>query len=123
MRTELSFTKLPEIKTELLAVVAANNQTAKGPDARPQPVLLTTDAAVKAAAEAVLASGEYKAGANETLLLHAPAGLAAKPFCTSCDGEHRSAAGHCIGADGSGASGCSAAMAPGRGADGAGVQG
>ena len=31
-----------------------------------------------AAAAAVLASGEFKAGANETLLLHAPAGLAAK---------------------------------------------
>ncbi len=78
MQTELSFAKLPEIKTELLAVVAADTQTAKGPDARPEPVLLTSDAAVKAAAEAVLASGEYKASANETLLLHAPAGLAAK---------------------------------------------
>jgi leucyl aminopeptidase len=33
---------------------------------------------VKAAAAAVLASGEYKAGANETLLLHVPSGLAAK---------------------------------------------
>ncbi len=78
MQTKLSFAKLPEIKTELLAVVAADTQTAKGPDARPQPVLLTTDDAVKAAAEAVLASGEYKAGSNETLLLHAPAGLAAR---------------------------------------------
>lgn len=78
MQTELTFAKLSEIKTELLAVVAADAQTAKGPDARPLPVLLTSDAAVKAAAEAVLASGEYKGGANETLLLHAPAGLAAK---------------------------------------------
>jgi leucyl aminopeptidase len=41
-------------------------------------VLLTADKAVKAAAAAVLSSGEYKAGANETLLLHAPAGIAAK---------------------------------------------
>jgi leucyl aminopeptidase len=41
-------------------------------------VLLTADAAVLAAAASVLASGEYKAGANETVLLHAPAGLAAK---------------------------------------------
>ena len=78
MRTELVFAKLPEIKTELLAVLAADTQTGKGPDAKPQPLLLTSDPAVKAAAEAVLASGEYKAGANETLLLHAPAGLAAK---------------------------------------------
>jgi leucyl aminopeptidase len=36
------------------------------------------DEAVEAAAAQVLASGEFKAGANETLLLHAPAGLGAK---------------------------------------------
>jgi len=78
MKTELSFANLTEIKTELLAVLATDTQTAKGPEAKPQPVLLTSDEAVKAAASAVLASGEYKAGANETLLLHAPAGLAAK---------------------------------------------
>jgi leucyl aminopeptidase len=41
-------------------------------------MLLTADEAVKAAASAVLATGEFKAGANETLLLHAPTGLAAK---------------------------------------------
>src|SRR5512146_1272881 len=78
MQTELTFTKLPEIKTELLAVVAADAQTAKGADVKPQPVLLTSDAAVNAAAEAVLASGEYKGGANETLLLHSPGGLTAR---------------------------------------------
>ncbi len=78
MRTELTFAKIPEIKTELLAVLAADTQTGKGPEAKPQPVLLTSDPALKAAAEAVLTSGEYKAGVNETLLLHAPAGLAAK---------------------------------------------
>jgi len=55
-----------------------DSQTAKGPEAKPQPVLLTADEAVRAAAETVLASGEFKAGANETLLLHAPAGLKAK---------------------------------------------
>jgi leucyl aminopeptidase len=78
MRTELSFAPLAEIETELLAVLAADTQTAKGSDAKPTPVLLTADPAVQAAAAAVLASGEYKAGANETVLLHAPAGLAAK---------------------------------------------
>ena len=56
-------------------MLAADTQTAKGAEAKPQPVLLTTDEAVKAAAAAVLASGEFKAAANETLLLHAPAGL------------------------------------------------
>jgi leucyl aminopeptidase len=78
MRTQLSFAPFSQIKTELLAVLAADTQTDKAPDAKPQPVLLTADAAVKAAAAAVLASGEFKAGANETILLHAPAGLAAK---------------------------------------------
>jgi leucyl aminopeptidase len=78
MKTELSFANLAGIETELLAVLAADTQTAKGPDAKPSPELLTADEAVKAAAAQVLASGEYKAGANETLLLHAPAGLAAK---------------------------------------------
>jgi len=78
MKTDHSFAPLAAIETELLAVLAVDTQTEKGPEAKPQPELLTSDAAVKAAAAAVLASGEYKAGANETLLLHAPAGLAAK---------------------------------------------
>jgi leucyl aminopeptidase len=78
MNTQLSFTPLAEIETEVLAVLAADTQTNKAPDAKPQPVLLTSDAAVQAAAASVLASGEYKAGANETVLLHAPAGVAAK---------------------------------------------
>jgi leucyl aminopeptidase len=78
MRTQLTFTNLPEIATELLAVLAVDTQTSKEPGAKPEPVLLTNDEAVKAAAATVLASGEYKGGANEMLLLHAPAGLAAK---------------------------------------------
>jgi leucyl aminopeptidase len=78
MQTQLSFANLSRIETELLAVLAADTQTSKAPDAKPLPVLLTSDEAVKAAVAAVLSSGEYKAGANETLLLHAPAGLAAK---------------------------------------------
>jgi leucyl aminopeptidase len=78
MRSELTFSRLPEIQIELLAVLVADTQTSKGPEAKPEPVLLTSDPSVKAAAEVVLASGEYKAAANETLLLFAPVGLAAK---------------------------------------------
>jgi leucyl aminopeptidase len=78
MRTQLSFAPLSQIESELLAVLAADTQTGKGFDAKPQPVLLTTDAAIQAAAATVLANGEFKAGANETVLLHNPAGLAAK---------------------------------------------
>ena len=78
MRTEISFAPIAGIATELLAVLAIDTQTEKGPEAKPRPTLLTTDAAVQAAAASVLSTGEYKAGANETVLLHAPAGLAAK---------------------------------------------
>jgi leucyl aminopeptidase len=78
MRTKLTYAGIAGIETELLAVLAADTQTAKGPDAKPEPALLTADDAVKAAAAAVISSGEFKAGANETVLLHAPAGLAAK---------------------------------------------
>ena len=78
MKTELSFSNPAIIETELLAVLAVDTQTSKAPDAKPDPVLLTSDEAIKSAASAALASGEFKAGANETLLLHAPAGLAAK---------------------------------------------
>jgi leucyl aminopeptidase len=78
MKTELVFENLAGIAAEALVVLAVDTQTEKGPEAKPQPTLLTSDATVKAAAAAVLASGEFKAGANETLLLHAPAGLAAK---------------------------------------------
>jgi leucyl aminopeptidase len=78
MKTQISFVKLSAIETELLVVLAVDAQTEKGPNARPAPVLLTSDEAVNRAAAAVLSSGEYKPGANETLLLHTPAGLAAK---------------------------------------------
>jgi leucyl aminopeptidase len=78
MRTEIFFAPIAGIATELLAVLAVDTQTVKGPGAKPQPMLLTTDAAVEAAAAGVLATGEYKAGANETVLIHAPAGLTAK---------------------------------------------
>lgn len=78
MRTELSFANLSEIQTELLAVLAVDTQTAKGPDVSPEPVLLTGDTAIQNAVSAALASGEFKAGANETFLLHAPAGIKAR---------------------------------------------
>jgi len=78
MRTKVSFAPLSEIATGLLAILAVDAQTAKGPDDRPQPELLVADPAIQSAASAVLSSGEFKAGANETILLHAPAGLAAK---------------------------------------------
>jgi leucyl aminopeptidase len=78
MKTNLSFAQASGIETELVVALAADAQTAKGPEAKPEPVVLGGNEAVKAAAAAVLAGGEFKAGANETLLIHAPAGLKAK---------------------------------------------
>ncbi len=96
MKTQLSFANLAAIETELLAVTATDTQTAKGNEASPQPVLLTTDEAVKAAAAAVLASGEFKAAANETVLLHAPAGLAAKRLLIVGLGKQAKATVHSV---------------------------
>jgi len=78
MKTTLCFAEPQGIETELLVALAADAQTEKGPDANPAPVLLTADEALKSATAAVLATGEFKAGANETLLLHAPAGVKAR---------------------------------------------
>jgi leucyl aminopeptidase len=96
MQTELSFASLVEVRTELLTVLAVDVQTAKGSNAKPQPVLLTGDEAVKSVADAILSSGEYKAGANETLLLHAPAGLAAKRLLIVGLGKQAKATVHSV---------------------------
>lgn len=78
MKPQLSFAPPAGLGTEVLVVLAVDTQTEKAPEAKALPVLLSSDEGVKKAASAVLASGEFRAGANETLLLHAPAGLAAK---------------------------------------------
>ena len=96
MKTQLSFANLAAIETELLAVLATDTQTAKGSDASPQPVLLSTDEAVKAAAAAILASGEFKAAANETVLLHAPAGLVARRLLIVGLGKQAKATVHSV---------------------------
>jgi leucyl aminopeptidase len=96
MRTDLSFSPLAQIESELLAVTAIDTQTAKGPDAKPQPVLLTSDEAVRSAAAAVLSSGEFKAGSNEALLLHAPAGLKARRLLIVGLGKKAKATVHAV---------------------------
>ena len=77
MKTELLFSEPQSIETELLVVFASDNNTSKDADAKAEPALLH-EGVLKAAAGAVLGSGEFKAAANETVLLHAPAGLKAK---------------------------------------------
>ncbi len=78
MKTELIFSPAAETESELLAVFAADKNASKDKDAKPEVTLLAAEEAIQQAAAAVLASGEFKADANETLLLHAPAGLKAK---------------------------------------------
>ena len=96
MQTKLVLANPAEIETGLLAVLAVDAQTAKGPDAKPDPRLLSADEAIQAAAASVLASGEFKAGANETLLLHAPAGLAAKRLLLVGLGKQAKATVHSV---------------------------
>jgi len=96
MKTQLSFAALAQIETELLTVLAVDTQTEKGHNAKPTPALLTSDPAITAAVAGVLASGEFKAGANETLLLHAPAGLTAKRLLIVGLGKQAKATVHTV---------------------------
>jgi leucyl aminopeptidase len=74
MNTKLLAQNAAAFSTPLLAVFAADASASKDPE----PKLLTTSEAIQKAATTVLASGEFKAGLGETLLLHAPSGLAAQ---------------------------------------------
>jgi leucyl aminopeptidase len=77
MKFELVGTAPSTVETELLVVFAADQNTNKDKNANPQVVLLTTDESLKEAVGKVLSSGEFKAKANEMLLLHRPQGLKA----------------------------------------------
>jgi leucyl aminopeptidase len=77
MKTTLLYSALPAVATNLLAVFAID-AASSAKDAKPEIQVLAADPAVQAAAQSVLDSGEFKADSTETLLLHAPAGLAAK---------------------------------------------
>ena len=75
MNLELQPTAPEAIETELLVAFAADQNTSKDKDAKPQVALLTSNERTKQAAVSVLNNGEFKAKANETLLLHQPQGL------------------------------------------------
>jgi leucyl aminopeptidase len=78
MKIQLDYSSLPSIKSDLLTVFAVDSGTGKGRDAKAQPELLTSSGKISRAAQAAIAAGEFKAGAQETLLFHAPKGLTAK---------------------------------------------
>jgi leucyl aminopeptidase len=73
MDTKLLFQDAAGFATPMLAVFAVDIAT--GNDADPLPALLSTSDAVNDAAAKVMASGEFKAGLGEVLMLHAPSGL------------------------------------------------
>jgi leucyl aminopeptidase len=75
MDTKLFFGDATAFETPMLAVFAVD--IAAGKDPEPQPVLLTSQDALKQAAQNLLASGEFKACLGEIALLHAPQGLKA----------------------------------------------
>ena len=76
MKTTLQSGNAAAIETELLVVFSTD--TATGKDATPEISLLTEEDAIRKAAANVLTTGEFASSSNETILLHAPAGLKAK---------------------------------------------
>ena len=74
MMTKLTFADVPTFATPLLAAMAVDIAT--GAD-NPLPTLLVMADEIGDAAARFLSTGEFKAKAGETLLLHAPAGCRA----------------------------------------------
>jgi leucyl aminopeptidase len=77
MNLELRNVAPSAAETELLVVFAADQNTSKAKDAKPEVTLLTSASEVKQSASSVLGGEEFKAKPNETLLLHRPQGLKA----------------------------------------------
>ena len=73
MDTKLFFADAAAFATPMLAVFAVD--LADGKQADPRPVLLTASGSLAAAAQTLLASGEFKAALGEVALLHAPSAL------------------------------------------------
>ena len=77
MKIEFLSAPFASASTPILAVFAVDASTSKAKDALPEVRLLADDPVLKAA-QAVLDGGEFKADSCETLLIHAPSGLAAQ---------------------------------------------
>jgi leucyl aminopeptidase len=76
MTSQLLFQDLAAFTTPLLAVFVVDAAPDKSDS--PQLALLTSSDPIAKAAESVLASGEFKASLGDTVVIHAPAGLAAE---------------------------------------------
>ena len=78
MNIKLQSLPAADLATPLLTVFAIDTSTTIATDKEAIPTLLTTAAALTAAAAPWLSSGEFKATLGETLLLHSPSGLKAQ---------------------------------------------
>src|SRR5579863_8182916 len=78
MKTKLIYSAITDTAAECLAVVALDDNTDKGKDAKPNVKLATDDKALNKAAAEILASGDVTAKALETTVIHAPNGIKAK---------------------------------------------
>jgi leucyl aminopeptidase len=77
MKLDLQSAAPSALTSDLLVAFAADSNTSKDKDAKPEISLLTTDESLQCAASQALSSGEFKAKPNETLLLHSPQDLKA----------------------------------------------
>jgi leucyl aminopeptidase len=75
MNSTLAFSDAATLATPLLAVLVVDSACGKE---LPRPILLTTSAPIAAAAQKLLASGEFKATLGEIAVIHAPANIAAE---------------------------------------------
>jgi leucyl aminopeptidase len=79
MNTSLSFSAPSQVETDcLVAVVLDRSEKDRSEKDKPAPSVESSDAAVRNAAQEVIASGEVTGKVFETTLLHRPAGLKAK---------------------------------------------
>jgi leucyl aminopeptidase len=76
MESKLHFGDPAAFAAPALVVFAVDAQTDKNAD--PQPALLSASREIQAIAQALLASGEFKASLGEIAVLHAPAGVKAE---------------------------------------------
>ncbi len=76
MILKLAFADLSTFATPLLAVFAADFAPTATRSAAPAPALLASSSSLTASTARMLTSGDLKASAGETLVLHSPSGLA-----------------------------------------------
>src|ERR1035438_2083682 len=91
MNTNLSSSAPAELETDcLVAVVLDHGEKDHGEKDKPAPEVASSDAALRQAAQEVIASGEVTGKAFETTLVHHPANLKAKRLLLLGGGKSKS---------------------------------